>query len=433
MKRLATRLARNPLVQNAAALYGVQIVRKVLPLIIVPYLARTLGAAGWGVVAFTLSMAELMVLLIEFGFNLSATREVARARDSGEECGAIMSGVLGAQVLLATVGVLCAIVASRFIPLLRDQPKLLASGLFYAVAQGFIPLWFFQGLERMRLAAAIEASGRIAGLVCIFLFVRSPQDAWLALLLQGAAPAFTTLAGLTMAYRQSPWGMPSWWMVRDALRRGWTLFVFRSGEILYGAGSAFILGLFAAPAQVGYFASAEKISRAIFGLLNPIRDALYPRLAHVAHRSPEEAAPLARAGMALMISGGLVLGGSVFLLAPFLINLLVGADFGPAVIVLRILSLLPPLLAITHSVGLQWLLPLGRDAAVNRVVLTTGAFNLVLAVLLAPHFAHEGMAWAVVCSEALACASLVILTVRSMSRLRPVRFSQPAVSQTFET
>jgi PST family polysaccharide transporter len=111
----------------------------------------------------------------------------------------------------------------------------------------------------------------------------------------------------------------------------------------------------------------------------------------------------------------------------------VGADFGPAVIVLRILSLLPPLLAITHSVGLQWLLPLGRDAEVNRVVLTTGAFNLVLAVLLAPHFAHEGMAWAVVCSEALACASLVILTVRSMSRLRPIRFTEPAVSQTFET
>jgi PST family polysaccharide transporter len=192
VKQLATRLARNPLVQNAAALYGVQLVRKVLPLIIVPYLARTLGASGWGVVAFTLSMAELIVLLIEFGFNLSATREVARARDSGEGYGAIMSGVLGAQALLATAGVLCAIVVSRFIPLLRDQPKLLAAGLFYAIAQGFIPLWFFQGLERMRLAATIEACGRIAGLVCIFLLVRSPQDAWLALLLQGAAPAFTT-------------------------------------------------------------------------------------------------------------------------------------------------------------------------------------------------------------------------------------------------
>jgi hypothetical protein len=105
VKQLATRLAQNPLVQNAAALYGVQLVRKVLPLIIVPYLARTLGASGWGVVAFTLSMAELIVLLIEFGFNLSATREVARARDSGEECGAdSCREFLGAQVLLASSG-----------------------------------------------------------------------------------------------------------------------------------------------------------------------------------------------------------------------------------------------------------------------------------------------------------------------------------------
>ena len=68
--------------QNAAALYGVQFVRKLLPLVIIPYLARTLGPAGWGVVAFTQSIAEFMVLVIEFGFNLSATREIARNRES---------------------------------------------------------------------------------------------------------------------------------------------------------------------------------------------------------------------------------------------------------------------------------------------------------------------------------------------------------------
>jgi PST family polysaccharide transporter len=59
------------------------------------------------------------------------------------------------------------------------------------------------------------------------------------------------------------------------------MLVFRSGESLYGVGNAFLLGLFAPPTLVGYFASAEKLSRAAFGLLNPIRETLYPRISRI--------------------------------------------------------------------------------------------------------------------------------------------------------
>ena len=144
------------------------------------------------------------------------------------------------------------------IPLLKENPKLLAAGIFYAVAQGFIPLWFFQGLERMRLAATLETCGRIIGLISIFTFVRSADDTWIALFIQGLAPALTTVAGLIMAYRAIPFRLPTWALVSESLKRGWPLFVFRSGESLFGVENAFILGLFATPTQVGYFASAEK-------------------------------------------------------------------------------------------------------------------------------------------------------------------------------
>jgi polysaccharide transporter, PST family len=413
VKQLAARFVRNQLVQNAAALYGVQFVRKLLPLIIMPYLARTLGPPGWGVVAFTQSLAEFVVLVIEFGFNLSATREIARNRESNNACGEIMAGVLGSQVILAVCGIFGAFLVSRAIPLLHNNPKLLASGLFYAIAQGFIPLWFFQGLERMRLAATLEICGRIVGLCSIFLFVRSPEDAWIALFIQGIAPAITTVAGLIMAYRQIPCRMPQWPLVQDALRRGWPMFVFRSAESLYGVENVFILGLFASPTQVGYFASAEKISKAIFGLLNPVRESLYPRLSSMAQRSPKEAARLAKAGVVVMVGGGLLLGAGVFFFAPLLIRVLMGQAFAPAVTVLRILSVLPILLSVTHSIGLQWLLPLGRDSEVNRIILLADTLNVALAVILAPHFAHIGMAGAVLCAETFVSFSMVRAVLRT--------------------
>jgi PST family polysaccharide transporter len=356
--------------------------------------------------------------VIEFGFNLSATREVARNRHSRANCGEIMAGVLGSQFLLALCGVLGTLLVSRFIPLLHDNPRLVAAGLFYAVAQGFIPLWFFQGLERMRLAAVLEICGRVVGLSAIFLFVRTSEDTWVALFIQGIAPAITTIAGLVMAYRQIPCRMPTWQLIRQGLRRGWPMFVFRSGESLYGVENVFILGLFVAPAEVGYFASAEKISRAIFGLLNPVRESLYPRLSSMAHRSPKDAARLARIGAAVMVTGGVLLGGGVFLFAPLLVSVLMGQAFGPAVAVLRVFSVLPILLSITHSTGLQWLLPLGRDSDVNRIILQAGALNLALAVILAPRFAPLGMAWAVVCAETFVCLRMLHVSLSSTSFLR---------------
>lgn len=396
-----------------AAMYGVQFGRKLLPLVSVPYLARTLGPAGWGTVAFVGALGELIVLLIEFGFNLSATREIARHRDSRDACGGIMAGVLGAQMGLAMAGTALALLAARFIPLLRDNPRLLLAGLFYAVAQGFLPLWFFQGLERMRVAATLEISGKAVALAGLFIFVHAPADGWKVLALQGIAPALSSVAGIWLAYRAIPFRAPSFELVREALRTGWPMFVFRGGESLYGAGNAFILGLFAPPVVVGYFSSAEKIGKAAFGLLNPIREALYPRLSHLAIYNPARGASLARMGAAVMGVGGMVTGGLLYLTAPVLIRILMGQAFDPAVQALRILSVLPFLLSFTYSIGLQWLLPLGRDGVVNRIILAAGALNIGLAFLLARRFAHLGMAWSVVSAETFVCICMVAVVIRS--------------------
>ncbi|MDQ2900363.1 MAG: polysaccharide biosynthesis C-terminal domain-containing protein, partial [Acidobacteriota bacterium] len=102
-----------------------------------------------------------------------------------------------------------------------------------------------------------------------------------------------------------------------------------------------------------------------------------------------------------------------YLTAPALIRILMGQAFDPAVQVLRVLSALPFLLSFTYSIGLQWLLPLGRDGVVNRIILIAGALNIGLAFLLAPKFGHLGMAWSVVSAETFVCVCMVTVVIRS--------------------
>jgi O-antigen/teichoic acid export membrane protein len=206
------------------------------------------------------------------------------------------------------------------------------------------------------------------------------------------------------------------------------MFLFRSAESLYGAGNVFILGLYASPVVTGNFAIAEKISRATFGLLNPIRDAMFPRLSFLAVSSEAAAARLAQLGSFVMVGLGCLLSGSLLVFAPQLIHLVAGgSEFVEAVTILRILSPLPIVLAVTYSVGLQWLLPLGRDATVNRLIMGGGAINLLLAFMLAPTHGGTGMAVSVLCAEASVACGMVAVVLRTtsftfaMPRLREIR------------
>jgi amino acid adenylation domain-containing protein len=413
VKERLLRITRHKLVHDALALYGVQVCRKALPLIVVPYLAMTLKPKGWGLVAFMQSLAEFLVLAIEFGFSFSATREIARYQDNPHKCGEVMSGVLSAQALLSLGCTICAAIIAWTIPILRANPLLVAAGICYAVFQGFAPLWFFQGLERMKLCAVLEIVGKVAGCVCIFLFIHSPEDGWKVLGFQALAPAITSVLGLALAFRAIPCVRPRFHLMKASIVQGWPMFLLRGGESMYSIGNSFILGLFVSTTYVGYFAGADKITRAAFGLLIPIRDVLFPRVSNLATRSFEKAQRLARSGMVLMAAGGLALGAVQWIFAPRIVHILLGPEFVPSIAVLRIEAIYPVLVAITCSLGMQWLVPLGYDRQVLRITATAGALNIVLATLLAPHFAHVGMAWGIVTTETFISIGFLLMVAKT--------------------
>jgi PST family polysaccharide transporter len=419
-------LFHHTLVQNALSLYGVQIAGYVLPLATIPYLTRTLGATGWGILAFVQAFGSYWAVLGEYGFSLSATREVAYHRENREKLTDILAGVLGAKMLLAAAALPFAVMARLWIPAFREHPLLLWTGMFWALAQGFNMMWFYQGFERMRVVATLDISTKALSTIAVFIFVKRPEDAWRVLVLQGVGFLLSFAVGLWLAYRELPVCRPTWKSSYDALRMGWSMFLFRGSVSLYTAGNAFILGLFVSPQIVGYYAGAEKISRAFLGLLAPVSQTLYPRLSHLVHRERDRAARLARFGVAIMAGGGALMGVCVFFAAPLLVRIILGKDFAGAVPALRILSLLLPIVGLNFSLGIQWMVPLGLDHAFNIITLLAGLTNISLAMIFASTYKDVGMAWAVVCAEVLVAGSLY--GVLRWQKLDPLTFkSNPSV------
>lgn len=402
---------------NLLAMYGIYCSNYLLALITVPYLARTLGPAAWGTLAAVQSFGGILLLGVEFGFAFSGTRAAARVRESRELLRGVVSSVVGAKCMLAVFCCLVALIVGWSLPMFRENPATFAWGVAWGIFQGANLMWFFQAIERMRLVAALDLSVRALAVAATFWFIHGPGDAWLALALQAAASILSLCFSAVLVRRVAGIGIPARRDAWQALCISAPTFVPRNASFLYTIGNTFLLGFFAKPEIVGFFAGADRICRAIVGLLAPASEAIYPRISNVATNSRTRALRLARVSAAIMIAAGILMGAAIYLLAPLCVRIVLGGGYGAAVEPLRIMSILPPLVAFRNVIGIHWMLPLDMESELNKVMLTCGALNIALAVLLAPHFGGIGMAWTVVISTF--CASLGAWLVLRWKRLDP--------------
>ncbi len=406
------RARESTLVRNTMALYGVHLSGLVLPLVTIPYLARVLRPEGWGLVVFAQSFAAWLALLLEFGFYLSATRMIARVRGDRERVAEVVAGVQRAKGLLLLALLAAAGIGYAAVPILRENPSYLFWILSIAVAQGFSVLWYFQGMERMRGVAMAEVLARGAAAAGIFVWVRGPGDGWRVLALQALTSAVWVSLSTFWMYREVRWVRVGWHAAVEMIRSASGLFLFRSTAGAYNQANPFILGLLAGPQAVGFFGGAERVVRAATSLIQPVSQALYPRMSHLAQRDPREAARLIRTSLLLVGGLGAAIGAVLAVGAPFWVGILLGEGYGAAVPVLRLLALLPPVVAVGTVLGIQWALPMGYDRPFYALVFGAAALNVALAVLLAPMYGARGMAAAVVVAEAMVAIGLVGLSLR---------------------
>lgn len=418
------KIFRHKLTQNILALYGVQFAKYLLPVITIPYLARVLGPTNLGLLSFVQAYAMYIGMLVEYGFNMAGTREIARYRDEPDRVKNLLAGVMGVEALLILCAIAVTVVVQELIPSFNNNPALLWAGIFWTLTQAAMPMWYFTGLERLRFVAAMDMLLRIIYTAGVIIFVRSPEDAWKVLGIQGIGSLMSLVIMLILVYREVPFLFPTKPLVWQALKKGWTMFLYISASKLYKSASTFILGLVASPIIIGYYAGASRLVNVMPSFLNPITEALYPKLSNLAHHSPLKAAKLARVGIIVMGSIGCAIMIAVYLAAPLLVRFLLGEEFVASVPVLRILSLQLPFLAVGRLLGVQWMLPLGMDRTFNLIILSGGVCILLLAALLTPLYSHIGMSWAVVGTEFF--ITVVMYLVLRWQKLDPFSYAKKA-------
>ncbi|HHJ51071.1 MAG TPA: flippase, partial [Phaeodactylibacter sp.] len=370
-------------------------------LIMVPYLVRILGPTGYGAVAFAQGFINYLMLFVEYGFNLSATRKISVIREDLAAVNRVALHVWTAKGLLSLVGLAVLGALTFVVPKLREVTLLLFALYGLILGNAFFPTWLFQGMERMVAISLINLGMKLALLAGVFLLVKQPGDATLYAGLLGGGSLLAGLMGAVVSFRmfglrltrvaaKDVWGI---------LRESWTLFLSKASVSFYTAGNAFILGMLTDHTVVGYYSAAEKIVKNVFGLLWPISQAIYPRFSKLAVESKERTLLWGRRTLMVMGGLGLLLTVGIFVGAPIVCAILLGPAFVPSIVVMRVLAPIIFLIALNNVLGIQLMLPLGKDRFFMFILLSAGIINLVLAVLLAPLYQAVGMATAVLVGE----------------------------------
>jgi PST family polysaccharide transporter len=374
------RYFQSTVARNAIALYGIQAAQYILPWFTYPYLTRVLHPAGWGRILIAQAFVQFFVIVTDYGFNFTATREVAIHRNDLGKLSKILTSVTVAKLLLMTASLVAMIVIAKSVPSLRSELPLYLITFLTVIGNVIFPVWLFQGLEEMQFLAFREIGARLIGLLPTFLLVRNESDILWAAAVQSGSVAFAGLIGLFSVPRvtKARFVRVTTKEVLGTFRDGWHVFLSTAAITVYTRSNTFILGLIAPPAVAGYFGTALRLVDTTKGLVTPLSTSIFPHISRLSSEDPEGAINfIRRHTMRLMLP---FFGISLALLAgaPLMIRVLNGKQYTPAIPLLMVMSPIPAIVSAAVIYATYYMLGLGYKKEWSRIFIQAGFVNFLV-------------------------------------------------------
>lgn len=416
MARRIKELAANRGVRNGLWMYLLQAFNTIIPLLTLPYVTRVLGAEGYGYFSIAFNIIGYYQVLVDYGFDMSATRKVAIGKDSLAVLDKSFSCVLTCRIVLLLV---CCAVSIPYC-LLNDpfslQSSCLAVMLVSVLGSALQQTWVFQGMQDMKYISLANISGRIVSTACVFLFVCSQSDILLYCLLYSISPVISGLFGIILTGLKYGvrFHICKLTDLAKEFRDGFFVFTTQLSSKVFSSIGITILGLMSTPDVVGIYSAIHKIPNVMTLAWSPISQVLYPISSRHMSRGVEEGLAFVTRMRVLFLSifGALAL--MISLTSKTVVSFLYGDAYAAySYWVVPLLAWL--VVGINNNfLGIQTLLACGRDKEYSRCFQVGVIATVILNFALIALFGGTGAAVAPLLSELV----LSILLSRSVSRMK---------------
>ena len=405
--------------RNFLALGSGEIMARVVAFGATVYVARTLGAAPYGVLELAAAVILYFSRVADAGFDLGlGVREMAAAPREAEE---LASSALTARTLLSILCIAVLVPGGLWI-LPEPEGAVLAAYSLTLLAVGLGARWVHVGRERTRLVAVARTAGEVAMVLLVLAVVRAPEHlvrvpfAKLAgdLLAAGILLRGLVRAGLRLRPRLDLERL------RPLFRRAVPLVLSAFFALMIYNADLIFIRLFGARVDVGHYAAAYTLISFLSNVGIAYALSLLPTLTRLEAR-PDEQRDLYQAAHAHVVAVGLPVAIGGAMLAGPIIGLVFGGDYAPSGPALALLIWSVPI-AILRDLPVTALMSRGLERKILRLTGQAAVVNLVLNLALVPALGIRGAAIATVATE-------VVRMALAIAAARPFGFRGPSLAR----
>lgn len=402
VRRLYKNEEAKTLISNFVSLSALQGINLVLPLLLLPYLVRVLGMELYGLIAFSTAVVYYFQVITDYGFNLTATREISIHRNDSLKVSEIYNSVMIIKLVLLVFSLFILTVVVLIFSELSANYEIYFLSFGVVIGYTILPTWLFQGMEKMKFLTLSNLITKLFFTVLIFVFVKSKDDYLLVPIFTSAGYILSGIISLFIVRRRFkiPFASQKYATLKIHFIEGWYVFLSQLKITLFSNSNILILGIFAGNIQVGYFSSAEKIIRTLASLQTPIVNTMFPYISKNIKTAPlkiiGQIYKVAKIGSWCYLS--IILG--VFVFSEAIVKIMFGELLTDVVIALRIILIVPLFVFLNNLFGTQILLNTGKDKVFFLVLLFTAILNLILIFPLTYFYGYVGTSISMVFAEA---------------------------------
>lgn len=399
-----SKIVGNNELKDSLYLILLQGVNQLLPLIVMPYLMIKLGTYGYGHVGFSLSVIQYMIIIIDFGFNLSATKKIAIAGDNRVKRSGIFWAIVAAKTFLLAISIFIMLILIVCVETFRLYGTAIIATVPMLIGSTYTFMWLYQGIGKIRLFSILNTISKITLLPLIFIYVKTPNDYAVAAFLQSVVFLFTAIAsGIHIYYKK--WIVkqrPTMRDIKNEISDSFPLFLSSASTSVYTQLTVVIIGFFCATETVGLYTSAERIMRAAcFVLYTPLNQVYFPKISALASKNRTEAKNVFRRAKIIIMS----------VMTLVCVALLVCGKWGPVILgsdyngidkYLTIFAFVPLAIGFGGIYGQMGLIALGNKHTIRsfrNTYFTAAVFSICATLSVTPIFYAYGACFVTAATE----------------------------------
>lgn len=371
------------LLENFTSLSILQIANYVLPFIVFVYVIRVLGPEKFGLISFATAFIGYFQILTDYGFNYSATREIAIYQNDKEKLSNFFSSVMSIKLILGGICLLGLSLILYIFPQLRVNYILYMLTFGMVIGNILFPVWFFQGIEKMKYITILNVFSKVISTILIFIFVKQISDYLYVPLLNSMGFIVGGIIGFIVVIKVFNIDLvrPSKDMLIHELKDGWHVFISTVSVSLYTNTRIFAVGLFTNNTITGYYTIAEKLMEIVQTFpLASLTQSLFPRLSKIHSENPKKAYKIVKKFQKYVIIFFFFLIPILWVLAPWIVDIVAGEPYEDTILAFKIL-LIAAFFINANAFKIFYLLIGGKGEIYAKIHVLMGIFGCFLTFL----------------------------------------------------